>query len=174
MGTSLSGAEDPVPFDINGDGSRDLISWTARGARVGFLCVDLNQNGRIDSGRELFGTSTLWPISHLPTPNGFEALKLYDSPSTGGNGNGKIDPGDWWFTSLRVWIDRNHNGEAEPSELLTLQEAGIQEISLTYRDSRRRDRHGNLFRYRGSAILRDAHGHVREQSIFDVFFVPAR
>ncbi|MGB7923420.1 MAG: hypothetical protein WCF57_09265 [Pyrinomonadaceae bacterium] len=59
-----------------------------------------------------------------------------------------IDNQDTIYTSLRLWQDMNHNGVSETSELLTLPSRNVEAISLNYRESRKRDRHGNEFRYR--------------------------
>ena len=170
-GAELSGLDDPVQFDISASGSRDTIGWTARGSRTAFLCLDLNTNGQIDSGRELFGTETRWPYSGQRTLNGFVALSMYDHASLGGNNNGHIDKGDFWFPALRVWIDSNHDGISQPAELLSLDEAGIVDIELAYSESRRVDRYGNVFRYRGRARIRDRSGNLHDRAIYDVFFV---
>ena len=61
---------------------------------------------------------------------------------------GVIDSRDAIFTSLRLWQDMNHNGTSEASELHTLPELGVESIALDYHELRRRDRHGNIFRYR--------------------------
>jgi len=74
---------------------------------------------------------------------GFRALALYDDPANGGNHDGVIDQKDSIFSSLRVWVDKNHNGITDPGELLTMQQAGIQSISIHYNDSHWTDAYGN-------------------------------
>ena len=61
---------------------------------------------------------------------------------------GDIDSGDAIFPSLLLWQDKNHNGISETNELQTLPSVGLVSIDIDYRESRRRDRHGNWFRYR--------------------------
>ena len=45
-----------MTFDIDGDGDVEQVSWTEPGADVAFLALDVDQNGKITSGKELFGS----------------------------------------------------------------------------------------------------------------------
>src|SRR5438105_10477942 len=76
-GYRLTSVDDGVLFDIDGDGTREQVSWTARGAENAFLAIDRNGNGRIDDGTELFGTATPVLNGASTAANGFEALRFY-------------------------------------------------------------------------------------------------
>ncbi len=171
-GFSLSGPDDPVYFDLDADGVPIWTAWTARGSATAFLVLDLNGNGTIDDGGELFGNHTRLSDGTF-AHNGYEALAQYDDIANGGNANGMIDPGDAAFSRLRIWTDRNHDGKTDPGELQTLAEAGIVAIDLDYRPDQRRDRYGNEFRFRGRALRSNGHDE-HEVTTYDVFFVPAQ
>jgi hypothetical protein len=172
-GFRLSGSDDPVYFDLYNDGIPVWTAWTAAGSGTAFLALDLNGNGEIDDGGELFGNRTRLMDGTL-ADNGYDALAQYDEPINGGNGNGMIDPGDAVFSRLLIWTDWNHNGKTDPGELQTLAEAGVVAIDLAHRFDRKEDRYGNEFRFRGHAWTANRQGDTREVTTYDVFFVPAQ
>jgi hypothetical protein len=143
-GIHTSGLDSAVAFDIDGDGDRELIGWTDPTTEDAFLWLDLDANHRVDGGRELFGSGTILPGGHA-AGNGFEALAIYDQPEHGGDGDGRLAVGDRMFGRLRLWIDRDHDGTADPAgETTTLAQAGIVALELGARASGSRDIHSNV------------------------------
>jgi hypothetical protein len=160
----LTSPENGVWFDLDADGTLDRIAWTQAGEPIAFLVRDLNLNGIIDNGRELFGNHTVLPTGQRVT-NGFEALSFYDRSEYGGNGDGVLDSGDAVWPSLRFWIDWNHNGVSEADELYTLESFQLTSISLDYRTTNRSDKYGNIFRLKASCQIRN-----KTRFAYDVFF----
>ncbi|MDD6806089.1 MAG: hypothetical protein PUD77_07475 [Clostridiales bacterium] len=83
-------------FDLDADGKEESISGLHPGS--GYLALDINGNGIIDDGKELFGTTS---------GDGFLDLAKYDD-----DGNGWIDEKDAIFEKLLIWAtDENGNSE---------------------------------------------------------------
>lgn len=97
-------------FDLTGDGKEESLAMPSKGA--GFLFLDKNDNGRVDDGSELFGTSS---------GDGFADLAAYDS-----DGNGWIDSGDPVFSKLRIW----HPEDGTNGRGKSLSDMGIGAIGL--------------------------------------------
>ena len=148
-GFQMTDASTGAFFDMGGRGTPERFSWTAENSDDAWLALDRNNNGLIDSGRELFGNVTTQDIHPDGVErNGFLALALYDSAAYGGNGDGIISQSDSIFGRLKLWRDDNHNGVSESCELFSLPDLGLEKIDLDYRSSRRVDEYGNQFRYR--------------------------
>lgn len=107
--------EEEVWFDMDADGFRERTGWTTGGD--GFLCRDLNGNGKIDNINELFGNATT---------DGFVILDQLDSSN-----DNKITSADSAWNTLRIWRDANSNGVTDVGELKTLAEWGITSINST-------------------------------------------
>lgn len=169
-GFKLTDVAGGVTFDLNDNGNPTKVSWTAAGSDDSWLALDRNGNGRIDNGAELFGNHTPQSLSTV-AKNGFRALADFDEIQSGGNSDGVITESDAVFSSLRLWQDVNHNGVSESGELKTLSELGLAQLDLDYKNSRKLDEYGNLFRYR--AKVNDLHGAQVGRWAWDVFLMTA-
>lgn len=129
-------------FDHEADGFAESTGWV--NSQDGLLVRDLNADGKINSGRELFGSETLLS-NGKKAANGFEALRELDS-----NADGKISSADAIYATLRIWKDANGNGVTDAGELQTLSEAGVQSISVSYVTSATTDGQGNQHLQQGS------------------------
>ena len=133
----LGSARAPVVLDLDGDGV-ELVSMrdssirfamdddapTLRTGWVGaddaFLALDRDGDGVINHGNEISFTQDLEAAA-----SDLEGLSVYDT-----NGNLSLDAGDERFAEFMVWQDRNQDGVSQQDELRSLNEAGIESLSL--------------------------------------------
>ena len=111
VGSNVTSVSDTTfYFDLDADGTKENINGLNSGS--GFLSIDLNEDGIINDGNELFGTKS---------GNGFEDLLIYDEDH-----NGWIDEADSVYDKLKVWyMDGSTDGKLVP-----LKEAGVGAIYL--------------------------------------------
>ena len=111
-GFATRGLDDAVRFDLSGDGRPESIS--APKGDDALLALDRNGNGRIDSGKELFG-------DQHGASNGFAELSKYDD-----NNDGRIDQQDSLFEQLSL-LRFDAQGRQQQQSLA---EAGVSAIHL--------------------------------------------
>ena len=145
-GIETVSAEIGVQFDHDGDQFAESTGWAS--SDDGMLAIDLNGNGLIDDGSELFGNHSILNSGDAAA-NGFEALAEYDS-----NQDGSVDGFDVDFGRLKVWRDLNYDGRSQEFELITLEEAGISALSTAY-DTSNEQQHGNALREIGTLTYSD-------------------
>lgn len=112
----VSVSNEKFEFDIDSDGVKDHISKLSKGSA--FLALDLNGDGKINDGSELFGTRS---------GNGFQDLAAYDE-----DGNGWIDENDSIFHKLKLW----QKDDAGNDKLTSLKEQGIGALYLGSQSTR--------------------------------------
>jgi hypothetical protein len=156
-GIQTSSVSSGVAFDIRADGRPVQTGWTSGGD--GLLVRDLNGDGQITSGSELFGNATRLTDGRTAA-NGFEALGDLDV-----NRDGRIDSADSSFSRLKVWVDANRDGQSQAGELKGLVEAGVMAINLEFTQGTTLQ-NGNLLGQVGSYVAADG----SSQAAVDVWF----
>lgn len=102
-------------FDLDADGTEEEISMLSSGN--GFLAYDVNEDGIINDGAELFG---------VKSGDGFADLSFYDSDN-----NGWIDENDDIFDKLKIWTKSEDGNDI----LLNLKDKGVGAIYLGNADT---------------------------------------
>ncbi|MCC8984000.1 tetratricopeptide repeat protein [Bradyrhizobium acaciae] len=121
-GLTISDIEAPdarVTFDVDGSGLGREWSWIT--SKAAWLVSDLKFDGKIDSGRQLFGNVTFWMF----WTNGYAALAALDDDRDG------ILTGKE-LAGLALWRDANGDGVADPGEVKSLSAYGIVAISCKW------------------------------------------
>lgn len=163
---------EPLLFDIDGDGHKEATAWPSPYTGEGLLVIDLNNNGLIDGGQELFGDATILPTGKAE--HGFEALAAYDDPEMGGNGDGMIDHFDFVWHQLRIWVDESFDGTSQRTEIRPLSAWRIVGLSLQYDTVGGVDGNMNLHQYAGTYFKRidgrEGAFEIRPMLLEDVYF----
>lgn len=148
-------------FDLSleQDGRAIRTDWPS--ASTPWLAIDLDQDGMITSGRELFGSASL--VAGLPVSNGFQALAAFDD-----NADGVIDASDSAFGRLLLWADHDGNRVSTDDELQTIKHAGITALDLAYRSERSCDERGNCGIERASFRFVDSTNQEQTGVVIDV------
>jgi hypothetical protein len=140
-----------VTFDIDNNGSLERTAWVARGD--GLLVRDLNGDGRINNGGELFGSGTVLPDGSKAA-DGYVAMRALDR-----NLDGILNANDEAFSQLAVWKDVNGNGLTDAGEVISLNSLGINSLSLSATVSTEMN-NGNLIGLMGSYTTADGNTHT--------------
>lgn len=103
-------------FDLDGTGRGTTWPWVKND--TGIMVWDPKSEGKITSGRQLFGSVTWWVFFK----DGYEALDALDD-----NRDGELTGDE--LAGLAVWTDRNGNGISDPGEVQPVKDAGIAAIA---------------------------------------------
>ncbi|MET0437516.1 MAG: DUF5801 repeats-in-toxin domain-containing protein [Devosia sp.] len=119
-GYTFSSLNEGAAFDLDADGKIDQLAWNS--SNDGILAYDVDGNGTIDNGSELF---TPW-FNGGNFVNGSAALASLDT-----NSDGVIDANDEAFNKLQIWQDLNGDGISDAGELKSLADHGITSLSAS-------------------------------------------
>ena len=122
-----------------------------------FLVIDLNSNGMIDDGTELFGDNTLIITENKNSIDGCDALAQYDS-----NQDGKITKKDNLWNRLILWNDSNGTGTSDVDEISFVHDSTLEGNS---------DVNGSLLQD-WSWVKTNRSSDIRRVKMVDVYFSP--
>ena len=148
-------------FDVSGAGRCTGTDWPT--AATPWLAMDLDGNGEIDSGAELFGSGTVM-TNGRHADNGFTALAPLDEDR-----DGYVGPSDPRFGDILVWRDVDGNKRSTPAELTRLADEGVTRIALEHAVLEQCDARGNCGRERSRFEFQGAGGTVRSGAVIDVY-----
>ena len=149
-GVQTISVSEGTQFDLLNTGTQQSVGWVDR--HDGLLAIDLNGDGHINSGVELFGDHMQLPNGSL-AKDGWHALAAMDS-----NADGQINAQDEGFDRLLVWVDANGNGTSDAGELSTLAATHIASIDLAA-NNHSVQQNGNVVQYFSTYTTLDGRTH---------------
>jgi hypothetical protein len=105
-----------VDFDLAADGRARKWPWLRSDTCL--LVWDPQGTGRVQDGRQLFGSVTWW----IFWDDGYQPLAALDN-----DGDGYLAGNE--LTGLAAWQDRNGNGRSDPGEVVPVGQRGIRRIA---------------------------------------------
>jgi hypothetical protein len=156
-GVQTLSAANGVNFDLTGLGQAEQVGWAS--AQDGLLVRDINGDGVINDGTELFGAATVL-ADGTRAGDGYRAMAAQDS-----NADGKLSAADENFGELKLWVDANSNGITDAGELHGLVDFGVVEINLDFAKGTELN-NGNLLGMTSSYTSADGSQH----EVADVWF----
>lgn len=153
-------ASPAATFDIDDLGACVTTDWPT--TATPWLALDVDKDGTIDSGRELFGSGTRIEDNRRAR-NGFMALSALDTDN-----NGRIDASDERFGELVLWSDHDGDKRGTFAEMEPLSVRSVLSIELDYAVRPSCDDRGNCGVERSAFTYVDATGGVAKGEVVDV------
>jgi hypothetical protein len=157
----MSDAVHGALFDINGLRHMFMVVWPTTPTMNAWLARDVNGNGAIDSGAELFGNATR--LRGGIAKQGFQALEEFDA-----NHDGLVDAADPMYSSLLLWFDVNRDGASTSDELVPFS-SRFTAVATDARESGKTDSYGNAFRFRAKVFVGGRREGPTQWFAYDVF-----
>lgn len=104
-------------FDLDGTGRPQRYPWVK--PTTGILVWDPRHAGKIESGKQLFGTATF----HMFWRDGYAALDALDDDRDGVLSGPEL-------AGLAVWRDLNGNGNSDAGEVMPIESVGVAGIAV--------------------------------------------
>ena len=105
-----------VSFDLDGDDHVETWPWVK--PATAFLVWDPEGKGKINSGRQMFGSYTF----RIFWRDGYQVLRALDDDRDGELAGRELQ-------GLSAWYDRNQNGQSESGEVIPVSSLGIEAIA---------------------------------------------
>lgn len=99
-------------------------AWDSKTGGDGILAWDVDGDGKITSGKEIFGHVDLDGKNRFA--NGYEKLQKYFDK----DGNGRVEGQE--LKGLKIWEDRNGDGTTQAGELVDLSSRGINRLGTGF------------------------------------------
>jgi len=179
-GFKFSGPEGAVEFDMFVTGTPQKAQWVLPNQDDAFLAMDLNGNGIVDDGSEMFGNGTLMLMDGTRAMNGFVGLAQYDRLEYGGNDDGLITEADRIWQDLYLWLDSDADGVSQPFEMAPIGEFRVSGFNVIPREKYHYDKNDNWLRFFGNAhFIEESRDKPSSQSLnngrlLDVYFLKVK
>jgi len=153
----------------NFSGVKTDSGWTDPATEEAFLWLDSETDHAVEEA-ELFGSRMPAPTGGVHS-NGFQALEKYDREELGGNSDGRITTADRIWGRLRLWVDRDHDGVADPTEISPPSSHRIVALNLDRAHDHTPYLNGNTLMLVGSYTRRTTANDFELREMVDVGFI---